>query len=168
MENKIENKMESETPIKVYIVAGGDSVGKTCAIRHICGLKLNKVDIEDIYSLKLNNGTTINTYCNSKSLQEAGIQPIDVQKHVNNIAKTAGKTYSAVIVALRTDKYKNMPEAIDYMNAFVGFGWQIEKVIELVGCLRKHCRKKQYPYQSFQPIPTKKQVSNNVKTFFGF
>jgi len=147
--------------IKVYIVAGGHSVGKSSVIRYISGGRREKI----LRNLQTKKGM-IDIFCKVMSLQEAGIMPSEVQEYINE--KTSGRTYSAILVALRTDVTNGMPIAEDYIKEFVKLGWQIEGIVELVGCLRKYCKRKKFKYQSFQPIPPIKQLCNDVKTIFGF
>jgi GTP1/Obg family GTP-binding protein len=150
--------------VKVYVIAGLKSVGKSSVIRYTSG-----TTVENVVNLQTTNNGNLNTFCKIMSLQEADIAPADVQIHINK--KTARKfAYSAVMVAVRTDTTRNMPLADAYMNEFVNtFGWQIEGVAELGGgnVLQAYCQLHKYKYQSFNIVPKNavNQLCENVKTF---
>jgi hypothetical protein len=191
--------MERKNMTKVYIVAGASSCGKSSVIRHICGSTSVRKEIEDIIKLKIKNNVLLNTFCKSRSLQEAGIYPKDVKNHIQKfLQKKKLQGYDAVLVALRTDVMHHraptldMPPADAYINEFVSFGWQIEKIVDIVSSLQAYCQQNNHQYQSFQVInssysgaqayPSVKQsytITNqlydglnplcpDVKTFFGF
>jgi len=155
--------------IKVYIVAGGHSVGKSSVICQICGIKPEKEDMDPmVIPLHTKKYGTLNFFCDSKSLQESNIPPDGIEAHIKSV--NGGENCEAILISLRTDKIPKIskqPEADRYIDKFKSLGWEIEGVIELVGYLREHSEQNKYRYQSFKPIPSINQLCKYVKKFFG-
>jgi hypothetical protein len=150
--------------VKVYIVAGASSCGKSSVIRHISPNifpnKNSNWETEHITPLKTTNNVSISTFCKSRSLQEARIYPKEVYNYIQNFIQKEqpGVTYDAVLVALRTDIIRHktkphMPTAEAYINEFItNFKWQIEKVVDIVSSLQAYCQQNNHQYKSFQVI----------------
>lgn len=155
-------------PVKVYIVAGLKSVGKSTVIKSI-----SKRSREGVVKLQTTKNGNIDTFFKVMSLQEADIRATCVPMYIKMKIKSK-PSYAAVLVALRTDPLNimpnNLPIADCYICEFVNtLKWQIEGVAELGGgnALQAYCQQHNYRYQSFNKVPQKalNTLCANVKTF---
>ena len=149
----------TKKPLDIYILAGITNTGKSCTVRNITNRPRQCV-MDITINLKI--------YCKVQSLQEAKKSPKDFIELVRK--KYLPKNISAVLVPLRTDITRNMPEADFYIDEFKKCGWNIKYVAELGGGtkLQKYCKEKQYGYKSFARENSIDDLFPKARKFFGF
>ena len=111
----------------VYIIIGEADVKKSSVIRCLTGLYR-----EGIYKIKHSNGTIIDTFIKTSSLQELGLTEIEFVNKVTNHAKSK---HIDVLISLRINSMvhpgskRHMNSAEDYINYFNKSGWDISKIV---------------------------------------
>ena len=154
--------------LDIYIVAGGQSAGKSSVIKNLTNRKKGGfVKITGI------TGKQTDFYFRSQSLQEKKIAPDAFKQIIDKALRK--RQFSAVLIALRTNyiegpninlPYNKLTE--EYIDYFMQIGWNIKFVAELPGtAISLHVRKNKYKHDFFGK-PTISQLTSQVKKFFNF
>lgn len=111
----------------VYIIIGEADMKKSSVIRCLTGISK-----EGIYKIKHSNGTIVDTFIKTSSLQESGLTEIEFVDKVTNHAKSQ---YRDILISLRANSMvystskRHMNFAEDYINYFTGIGWNVFKIV---------------------------------------
>jgi len=129
--------------IRLWAVLGEGGVGKSTTVGHLAGdfgrgpNGLRRGRGGGLRQILLRGGGYLTIHPRRQSLQEAGKIP---PQAVTEIGRESAKTqksvrikseYFNVLLALRTDSYRGMPRAFEYLSHFVNNGWQIESLVLL-------------------------------------
>lgn len=99
----------------VYLIIAEADMRKSTTIRSLTGRCTLGV-----HQIAHTNGNINNTHVNISSLQESGICEQAFIKLINN-------SYNNIdlLIPLRLNSFKNLPDAFSYINAFQAAGWNI-------------------------------------------
>jgi hypothetical protein len=129
------------TTIRLWAVLGEGNVGKSTTIGHLVGdfgpgangLRHGRGGGSP--EILLRGGGYLTIHPRRQSLQEAGKSP---QQAVREITRESSRSqrklkirsnYFNVLLALRTDQFRRMPRAHEYLSHFVDQRWQIESLV---------------------------------------
>jgi hypothetical protein len=158
--------MKGNKPLNVYIVAGVKGSWKTTLIYDLAN-KTNKNRGCWFTEIIDKNGSKMDFYFKTKSLQEEGMSPREFRNKINS----KKKKFQSILIALRTDYTTKNKRADDYIDYFVNTcKWNVAFVAELNNgkFLQHKSSQYKYKYRSFPQQSNKNQLVNLVKNFFNF
>jgi len=157
----------NQNQVDVYILAGEADAGKSKAIKYITDEKRKYVTLKTIANVSLETARKVQSIQEAEIAVDDSITELKIRRKVD-----------VIIIALRTDPYKDFPIAKKYIDFYAKSGYNIKFVAELFNekqnpsvqnSLKTYCESKGYTYKEFpfeQQGPDVK--SKKVKQFFGF
>jgi hypothetical protein len=128
------------TQIRIWGVLGAGGVGKSTTVGHLIGdFGKGKGGLRPgpggIRQILLRGGGHLTVFGRRSSWQEAKKTPQQVAQIVKRQCSQISTQNPAItianfniLMALRTDKFRNFPVATDYLSNFVKLGWHIESL----------------------------------------
>jgi hypothetical protein len=129
--------------IRLWAILGDGSVGKSTTIGHLAGdfgksfNGLRRGRGGGLREILLRGGGYLTIHPRRVSLQEGGKSPKEAAKEIGRECARVERraniqaAYFNVLLAIRTDRFEEMPKADEYLSYFVGQGWQIESLVLL-------------------------------------
>lgn len=121
--------------IRLWAILGADSVGKSTTVGHLAGdfgssaNGLRRGRGGGLREILLRGGGYLTIHPKRVSLQEAGKTPEQVVKEIARESARLQRNakiqsgYFNVLLAIRTNRFRGMPRADEYLSHFVAQGW---------------------------------------------